>query len=447
MEKGIFLIVFDTLRQDYSEGLRKLLLKEEFYFYPRAISTSPWTLPSHASMFTGLYPSYHGAHESKTGKISPIRTRSLLVTKYLKDLGYTNILLTSNLLISPDLGFDFFDEVHEIPHIRNLLRLDYKDRETIERMKSLGSKKYLYYKYPKLAVKIASRYILKKTGLYSMLDKLYKILTRQYVNKGNTLLLNRLSRILERYKGKKLFVFINFMEMHEPYSVYEILHPDVVLKTLLEKGKADYIIVNKWRRGYLRQSKYIVSVVRKLFDILYEKGYGNSAIIITSDHGQLLGEYNGLINHIAFLYDELIRVPFFIKVPNNYTFIESKDANMWLSGIMIKNIILDLARKERIDFNYYLRKTVYSESFGIHSMDLHTCSDRYSCKFLKHNKRRIAVFKANSKLVYVPEDRNVEEFKHYGEVKYKKKYLIDLAIKFDKRVKNIMGLSRIRENR
>ncbi len=30
--------------------------------YARAQATSPWTLPSHASVFTGLYPFEHGAH-------------------------------------------------------------------------------------------------------------------------------------------------------------------------------------------------------------------------------------------------------------------------------------------------------------------------------------------------------------------------------------------------
>ena len=30
--------------------------------YSRAYTVSPWQLPSHASLFTGLYPSEHGAH-------------------------------------------------------------------------------------------------------------------------------------------------------------------------------------------------------------------------------------------------------------------------------------------------------------------------------------------------------------------------------------------------
>ena len=35
--------------------------------YRRAWSTSSWTLPAHASLFTGLYPSHHGAHFDSAG--------------------------------------------------------------------------------------------------------------------------------------------------------------------------------------------------------------------------------------------------------------------------------------------------------------------------------------------------------------------------------------------
>ena len=34
--------------------------------YGRAFATAPWTLPSHASLFTGAYPSQHGAHGDHT---------------------------------------------------------------------------------------------------------------------------------------------------------------------------------------------------------------------------------------------------------------------------------------------------------------------------------------------------------------------------------------------
>jgi arylsulfatase A-like enzyme len=67
---NVLLIVLDTARADAlsvsgREGtLTPTLdaLAEDGVYYPRARSTSAWTVPSHGSLFTGLYPSRHGAH-------------------------------------------------------------------------------------------------------------------------------------------------------------------------------------------------------------------------------------------------------------------------------------------------------------------------------------------------------------------------------------------------
>ncbi|WP_230937930.1 alkaline phosphatase family protein [Sulfolobus acidocaldarius] len=59
---NMILIVLYTLRYDYSHGLDKLL-EYGFVKYENAYSTSPWTLPSHISMFTGLYLTFHGVYE------------------------------------------------------------------------------------------------------------------------------------------------------------------------------------------------------------------------------------------------------------------------------------------------------------------------------------------------------------------------------------------------
>jgi arylsulfatase A-like enzyme len=61
---NIVIIVLDTLREDHAQGLDRLL-DYGFVKYQNAIAPAPWTLPSHASMFTGLYPSEHGIHEKR----------------------------------------------------------------------------------------------------------------------------------------------------------------------------------------------------------------------------------------------------------------------------------------------------------------------------------------------------------------------------------------------
>src|SRR5439155_25854053 len=102
----IVLVVFDTARWDrfgcYGypkpttptvDGLARDGLRVE-----TMLANCPWTLPSHGSLFTGLYPSQHGS-QWQTG---PHLRDSVKVTlaEWLRGLGYHTMCATSNGLIS-----------------------------------------------------------------------------------------------------------------------------------------------------------------------------------------------------------------------------------------------------------------------------------------------------------------------------------------------------------
>ena len=67
---SVIVIVLDTVRADHLSawGYDRPTTPELDAFgdtatrFARAKATAPWTLPSHASMFTGLYPFEHTAH-------------------------------------------------------------------------------------------------------------------------------------------------------------------------------------------------------------------------------------------------------------------------------------------------------------------------------------------------------------------------------------------------
>jgi len=96
---NVLLIVMDTTRADhfssygYSRETTPYLDKiaGEGVIFKKAISPSGWTLPSHASMFTGLFPVEHG-----TGHVSPnlpleIETMAeILTSEGYKTFGYSN---------------------------------------------------------------------------------------------------------------------------------------------------------------------------------------------------------------------------------------------------------------------------------------------------------------------------------------------------------------------
>jgi arylsulfatase A-like enzyme len=65
---NVLLLVVDSLRLRslFGDGGARTpflaRLGEEAVYFRRGYATECWTLPSHASMFTGLLPSEHGAH-------------------------------------------------------------------------------------------------------------------------------------------------------------------------------------------------------------------------------------------------------------------------------------------------------------------------------------------------------------------------------------------------
>jgi arylsulfatase A-like enzyme len=65
----------DTVRADHlslysnNHGTTKNLeqFSKDALVFENCITTTSWTLPSHASLFTGLYPTEHGSHANLDG--------------------------------------------------------------------------------------------------------------------------------------------------------------------------------------------------------------------------------------------------------------------------------------------------------------------------------------------------------------------------------------------
>ena len=68
---NVLFVVLDTVRKDhltpygYDRPTTPNLAEfaDEATVFESAVAPAPWTLPVHASMFTGLYPSQHGADQ------------------------------------------------------------------------------------------------------------------------------------------------------------------------------------------------------------------------------------------------------------------------------------------------------------------------------------------------------------------------------------------------
>ena len=119
---NVIFIVMDTARaksfsfyghdKKTTPNLEKFL--QDSVLYENAFANSPWTLPSHANFFTGLYSSEHEADEISK-KYSP---KKETLPETLRKNGFNTLAISSNTWISRffdfDRGFDRFYNTWQI---------------------------------------------------------------------------------------------------------------------------------------------------------------------------------------------------------------------------------------------------------------------------------------------------------------------------------------------
>src|SRR3954454_9453041 len=128
MPENVVVLVFDTARADAFEpygapaGASPTVaqLADRGAAFEDVFSTACWTLPSHASMFTGLLPRSLGLGQAPGGTpqgAKPVleEQRDRMLPEVFRRAGYATRAASANLWISPHSGFDIgFDEFASI---------------------------------------------------------------------------------------------------------------------------------------------------------------------------------------------------------------------------------------------------------------------------------------------------------------------------------------------
>jgi len=116
---GIVLISIDCLRADHvgAYGYKRETtphidaFAEQAMLFETALSTAPNTFPAHTSMFTGLYPSMHGANNwVKLASSVPV------LPEILSRAGYQTDGVATGAYISQDFGFERGFDVYRFDH-------------------------------------------------------------------------------------------------------------------------------------------------------------------------------------------------------------------------------------------------------------------------------------------------------------------------------------------
>jgi arylsulfatase A-like enzyme len=276
----VLIVSIDTLRADHlgcygyklptSPNLDEFAIRAVRFIQAR--SPSPWTLPSHATMMTGLYPSTHGArfysHFRWLHHANPIFSKLggqyLTLAEILRDAGYETKGFTSTTWLNEVFGvMQGFDTLE--------FRLaDLSATQAVDHALD-----WLSYKSKK--PKLIFLHIFDVHNYFS--PKSYE--TRF---------------VKSNYKGK-LSTNIRSLIANN----YEYLS-DADLS--YARGKYDAAI------------SYVDAELGRLFSELQKSGhFDNTLIVITADHGEEFWEHGGT-GHGFTLYEEQIRIPLFVKPPS-----------------------------------------------------------------------------------------------------------------------------------
>jgi arylsulfatase A-like enzyme len=163
---NVVVIVIDTLRADhlppygYAHDTAPLIseLARDGVVFERAYSTSSWTAPATASLFTSLYPLQHGV---VTGMVATVRARRLDPTitlnaipeeaetlpEVMQRAGYRTFGVADNLNICAAEGFDQGFDAFRSYNDRGAVAVNAQVQEWKDEMLAPGAPYFLYVHY------------------------------------------------------------------------------------------------------------------------------------------------------------------------------------------------------------------------------------------------------------------------------------------------------------
>jgi len=324
--------------------------------------------------------------------------KATLMTK-LKKLGYTTYGYSANSFISRAFGFEGFDVLKnwEVPWHELLFKMNKTSIALLNRF----IEKRRARDFVSLLVKVGQDQpkLFLSTLLAGIKIDLDRRLHSWPKNKG----LRNIIDFIKRTKFKEpFFLFLNILEVHEPYFENDNLTDGIGVRSITSIPQNE---LDLWTKGYDSQVHYVAEKIPGLFKALESKGlFDNTLIILTSDHGQLLGEH-GWIGHGVFLYDELVEVPLLVKYPRHMK-VDRKESNGLISLTAIPNFILDIA-DGRITDSSLFSPQVFSESWAHYLQRFDGRTE--DAREIDLTGRRICIFSKNGKLTYNLNTQKIEE--------------------------------------
>ena len=299
---NVLLIVWDTVRTShlslYGYGRRTTPNLEKWAetsaIFDRAASTSPWTLPSHASMFTGRWPQDLAANWD-----TPLDGTHQTLAEVLSARGYLTAGFVANTYYcSHELGlargFAHFEDFVVSPQ--------------------------------ELLISSTLVRTIANSGAFRRLIGFHDNIPRQ----NAAAITDHFLKWQATTDGRPYFAFLNYFDAHETFL------PPAPFAGMFGPGPpaGSPAVVQDVRRSLRRDWSerpadeirgeinmydgaiaYLDDQLNRLLGELQARGtLDNTLVIITSDHGEQFGEH-GLFLHANSLYQPLLHVPLIVRFP------------------------------------------------------------------------------------------------------------------------------------
>ena len=324
MVKNVILMVFDTLRSDYLCCYNGKVDTPAFgsaadmgILFESAFGAAPGTPISHASLYSGQYPSEHGV----TGQRIPLPEDIPVMAECFQEAGYDTFGITGPSKMGSEWGYErgfneLFETYYDLPPNPSL--------EAIQ--KCISSKIYRDHFIRKIT----------KGGGHTQ----YKL----------DLIKKMSSELREPF-----FVFSNLLTVHAPYdpprpykqkatpkysrpklnlleylldNPNKINDPDIRLDRVINVQHADgagryyadpdYLNekeIKLLRDWYAASLRYLDDQLGHFLEFYQKELQDNTVLVLTADHGEQLGEH-GLWAHSYYFYDETLNIPLIIVSPD-----------------------------------------------------------------------------------------------------------------------------------
>ncbi len=290
----VVLVVLDTIRADRmgSYGHTRDTsptfdgLAREGAWFADATAPATWSLPSHASLFTGRYPSSHGATEYR----SALDNRYPTLAEVLAARGYETFCFTANPWINDGVGLTRGFAVQNLSW-----KTGHRDRFTGRLLEGLG-----LGPEDKGGARVADAFAAWRSARAA--------------------------------DARPAFVFLNFLEAHVLYhklpreyaSRFTDL-PEAELRRISRDVYGQVVggprvdlnsVTTPTRALYDGGVAYTDELLRRVVDALRKSDtLDRTILVVLADHGEILGERGHYFGHGPSVYQSVVHVPLLVRYP------------------------------------------------------------------------------------------------------------------------------------